>query len=429
MANLRPFRAIRYNPKKIQRLQDAISPPYDVISKSQQSQLYQAHPNNFIRLILGREKKPDNNNSNKYLRAKQAFNEWRKKKILIQDDTPAIYVYEQSFRLENKAFQRNGFIALLKLESADKGVVLPHEKTFCKPKKDRLSLLKATQANLCPVFGMYRDTNNKIEDILKKAKKMPVLATLGFEGIKNRLWKIEDADTIKNIVCLMRPKKIFIADGHHRYETACHYHKLTRKLKDLESGWIMMYFSNLYSPGLKILPTHRVIRDIDGNILKKILSLLNADFSVIKMTSSRELFSRLKSAGEKEHPFGLCLGKGKHYLLKLRKYPAVNRPGAKSSSHYLKLDTVILHKLILEKILRLKNKENNNIFYTRDEKEAIRLVEGGKYKIAFFMNPPKAAQISAIAEAAEKMPHKSTYFYPKPVSGLVINSLRKDALI
>ena len=196
-----------------------------------------------------------------------------RKKILIQDDTPAIYVYEQSFRLENKAFQRNGFIALLKLESADKGVVLPHEKTFCKPKKDRLSLLKATQANLCPVFGMYRDTNNKIEDILKKAKKMPVLATLGFEGIKNRLWKIEDADTIKNIVCLMRPKKIFIADGHHRYETACHYHKLTRKLKDLESGWIMMYFSNLYSPGLKILPTHRVIRDIDGNILKKILSL------------------------------------------------------------------------------------------------------------------------------------------------------------
>ena len=147
------------------------------------------------------------------------------------------------------------------------------------------------------------------------------------------------------------------------------------------------------------------------------------------MTSSRELFSRLKSAGEKEHPFGLCLGKGKHYLLKLRKYPAVNRPRAKSSSHYLKLDTVILHKLILEKILRLKNKENNNIFYTRDEKEAIRLVEGGKYKIAFFMNPPKAAQISAIAEAAEKMPHKSTYFYPKPVSGLVINSLRKNALI
>lgn len=429
MADIRPFRAIRYNPQKIQRLQDVISPPYDVISKSQQARLYQAHPNNFVRLILGKEKKPDNNRSNKYLRAKQALNEWLKKKILIQDDTPAIYAYEQSFRLENKAFKRNGFIALLRLESADKGVILPHEKTFCKPKKDRLSLLKATQANLCPVFGMYRDPDNKIAAILEEARRMPSLAKVEFEGVKNRLWKIADKNTIEDVVRLMRSKKIFIADGHHRYETAGHYHRLMKKSKDLESGWIMMYFADLHSEGLKVLPTHRVIRGIDGSVLKNILSLLSPDFSVVKITSSRELFSRLKSSGDKEHPFGLCLGKGKYYLLKLKECRKIKRAGANLSSPYLKLDTVILHKLILEKILRLKNKENNFILYTRDEKEALRLVEGRKYKIAFFMNPPKAIQISAIAEAAQKMPHKSTYFYPKPISGLLINSLRKNAII
>jgi len=429
MAKIRPFRAIRYNQKKIPRLQDAISPPYDVISKSQQARLYQAHPNNFIRLILGKEKKSDNNHANKYLRAKQAFNDWLKKEILLQDALPAIYAYEQSFRLENKAFQRNGFIALLKLESADKGVVLPHEKTFCKPKKDRLSLLKATQANLCPVFGMYRDPDNKIDAILKEVQKKPALNKIEFEGVKNRLWKIEDKRTIEDIIRLTRRKKIFIADGHHRYETACHYHKLMKKSKDVESGWIMMYFANLNSQGLKVLPTHRVIRGIDRLALKNILSLLSPDFSIIKITSPGELFSRLKACADKEHPFGLCAGKGKYYLLKLKKRAAGHKTETKGSRDYLELDTVILHKLILEKILRLKDKENNNIIYTRDEQDVLRLVEGGKYQAAFFMNPPKAIQISAIAEAAQKMPHKSTYFYPKPVSGLVINNLRKNALI
>ncbi len=429
MANLRAFRAIRYNPKKIQRLQEAIAPPYDVISKTQQARLYQAHPNNFIRLILGKENKSDNKSSNKYLRAKQDFNKWLKEEILIQDKSPAIYVYEQSFRLEDTPFQRNGFIALLKLESADKGVVLPHEKTFCKPKKDRLGLLKATQANLCPVFGMYCDRENKIEAILEKTKKSKPLAKVRFEGIENRLWKMEDPGAIEAIVRLMRPKKIFIADGHHRYETACHYHKLTRKSPELESGWIMMYFSNLYSPGMKILPTHRVIRDVDGEVLKNILSLLNADFTIVKTASSRELFSRLKASPPKEHPFGLCLDRGRYFLLRLKESRWKPQAKTNASNCYLKLDTVILHKLILEKLLRLKNKENGNILYTRDGLEAARLVESGEYKAAFFMNPPKAIQISAIARAAEKMPHKSTYFYPKPVSGLVINSLRKDALI
>ncbi len=429
MANLRAFRAIRYNPKKIQRLQEAIAPPYDVISKTQQARLYQAHPNNFIRLILGKENNSDNKSSNKYLRAKQDFNKWLKKDILIQEESPAIYVYEQSFRLDNKPFQRNGFIALLKLESADKRVVLPHEKTFCKPKKDRLSLLKATQANLCPVFGMYCDQDNKIENILEKTKKSGPLAKARFEGIENRLWKMEDPAAIAAVVRLMRPKKIFIADGHHRYETACHYHKLTQKKPELESGWIMMYFSNLYSPGMKILPTHRVIRDVDGKVLKNIISLLDTDFTIVKADSSRELFSRLKSSPAQTHPFGLCLGKGGYFLLKLKKSRGITKSGTKASNGYLKLDTVILHKLILEKILRLKNKENGNIIYTRDEQEAVRLVESGEGKIAFFMNPPKPLQISAIAQAAEKMPHKSTYFYPKPVSGLLINSLKKDALI
>lgn len=421
MAVIKAFSALRYNLEKIKNLPSVVTPPYDVISARQQSQFYRAHKHNFIRIILGQEKKGDNQQNNKYTRAGAYLEKWIKEKVFIQDNAPSIYIYEQLFDFEGKKISRLGFIALLKLEPSGKGVVFPHEKTFCKPKEDRLRLIKTTRANLSPIFGLYSDSEERIENLIKSACRREALLDFKFEGVKNRLWLINNPGFISKLKRLTRDKKIFIADGHHRYEVACLYNKLTRSSGEVNSDYIMMYFSALQSDGLKVMPTHRVINNLPIRNPRLIREALLKYFIVEDFNNHKALTKELKSVKTGGHFFGLYLGNKIFYLLKLRK------GSKKITQHppdsYKDLDVVILHNIIFKKILGIKENKDQQTLYTRDEDLAINLVDSKKYQAAFLMNPPNPRQISAISEGLKKMPHKSTYFYPKPLSGLVINKL------
>lgn len=420
MARIAAFSGIRYNQKKIKDLKSAVTPPYDVISRTQESEFYKANKYNFIRIILGKEKIGDTRRDNKYTRAKGFFKKWLNERVFIEDKEPCVYIYEQSYNFKGKRLNRIGFISLLELEPPGKGMVFPHEKTFCKPKEDRLALLEAVEANLSPIFGLYSDRELRIDKLLKSGCSAKPVIDLKFEGVENRLWKVSDDNFIRRLAKLMQDKKIFIADGHHRYEVACFYHKLMRGSKKIKSGWTMMYFCNLESKGLKVFPTHRVIRNIAPKITEKLFLLLSRHFLIQSVRSIKELFLKLKAAKSNEHLFGLYLGKKRFYLLRLK-----NNQTAFSRNNP---DVVILHNLILSESIGIKEKGNAeaDILHTRDERLAMKLVDDREYRAAFFMNPPHPAQISAMAGLCRKMPHKSTYFYPKPLSGLVINSLKRS---
>ncbi|OGX27019.1 MAG: hypothetical protein A3J51_02060 [Omnitrophica WOR_2 bacterium RIFCSPHIGHO2_02_FULL_45_21] len=460
MAEIIPFRGLRFNQEKIRELKLALSPPYDVISAAEQSRLYKAHKYNVVRIILGKEKKSDDALHNRYSRARGFFKSWLRQGILIQDKKPSIYIYEQSYIFEGRRLRRIGFIALLKLEPPDKGVILAHEKTFSKPREDRLKLLQSTEANLSPIFGLYPDEHFIIERLLAGYRRTASIADFEFEGTRNRLWRIDSSNFIQALTKLIRRKIIFIADGHHRYEAAYYYKKLMSKKRALNAStaftanpelsrrisadYVMMYFCNLASGGLKILPTHRVIRNIPKVELATLPLILQSYFTILPVSSRKELFSRLRLPGASpprrasQHEFGLYLKDKGFYLLKLKqktilntdKPPRLRRGDSRSHSCYNSLDVVILHNLILDKLIGIKeeNAGAQNILYTRDEQEAMRLVKNQEYDCAFFLNPPSPRQVSAIAaRSLRKMPHKSTYFYPKPLSGLVINGLGKNA--
>ena len=430
MAEISAFCGLRYNPTLVKKIEKVVCPPYDVISPEQQNKLHASSRENFIRLILGKAKKGDTSGHNKYTRAGDFLKDAIRKKVFVQDSLPAIYLYEQEYRLAAHGYKRLGFIALLRLEPAGKGVVFPHEKTFCKPKQDRLSLLKATQVNLCPIFGLYDADDAAVDARLRKHAKAKPLYDFFFEGIRNKLWKIEDREFIRGLTQAMADKQIFIADGHHRYEVASLYHRLARKrtVARSRSDYVMMYFCNLRNQGLRVLPTHRVVRNVSQEIISQLPALLENYFKLSPCANLPELLLQLKKrAGRRA--FGLFLGANRFYLLDVRATPAKKKPVVSQGDYcYNNLDVVLLHSLVFSKLLKLKKQHHHDadIVYARDEKQAVSLVKSKKYQAAFFMNPPSPREISSIARCFKKMPHKSTYFYPKPVSGLVINMLKKE---
>lgn len=425
MARISAFCGLRYNPQKIKKIEKVVSPPYDVISLEQQEKFYKSHQNNFIRLILGKEENRDSSLNNKYTRAGCLLKEYIREHIFVQDREPSVYLYEQGYTFEEAHYRRLGFIALLKLEPIGRGVVFPHENTLCKPKQDRLSLLKATQANLSPIFGLYAD-DSEIDRLLKSHANVKPLCDFFFEGVSNKLWKVSEPKFIQKLTRAMNNKQIFIADGHHRYEVASLYHKLTQKSQSVQSGYVMMYFCNLKNQGLKVLPTHRVVRNASPEIISRLPVLLEEYFKVTSFSSLPMLLTQLKGMVGRR-AFGLCLGERKFYLFDFKATPVEKKPIVSEGNYcYNNLDVVLLHSLVFGTMLKLKKQHyhDGDIFYTRDERYAVTLVKGKKYQAAFFMNPPSPHEISAIARCFKKMPPKSTYFYPKPVSGLVINSLK-----
>jgi len=441
MANILPFRGIFYNREKIKELLRVLAPPYDIIPGEAQERYYQMSPYNVIRLILEKKFPGDNETNNRYTRSAQFFHKWLEEEILIKDDSPAIYLLEQEYELRSDIFgeaetgagkgkiiKRRGFIALAQLEDFSKGIVRPHEGTMAEPKRDRLNLLRACRANFSQIFTTYEDPENRIDRLWEeKRKEAPVIDLINGENIKHKLWRIDDQKSLNWIVEGMRDKKLFIADGHHRYESALEYRNELRKsnphhMVKEDYNYVMSYFVNMKNGGLKILPTHRAIRNFEGFDGKRLIVEAEKYFDVRILTDLKQLLAELKNEKVK-HKIGMYMGENKFYLLTLKDERIIKGLIKGRAEIFCQLDVVILHTLIIEKVLKISPESQESITYSEKINETVRKVRDGSHCVAFFLRPVKVSEFKAIVEAREIMPKKSTFFYPKLLSGLVINKI------
>ena len=431
MVEVTSFKGLIYSNKKIIKLDDVMSPPYDIISESMQNELYKKNEYNFVRLILGKIFSDDTDTNNRYSRAKQLFDTWQKYEILIPSVIPAIYPYKIDYIINKTKKQMNGFFVLLKLDPEYKSVKA-HEKTLSKPKADRLNLLRSCSANLEPIQLMYMDQNDSIQRTIDSALNAPLIKVKGYDGFTHQLWQLDDSEVIKTITDELKNKLLFIADGHHRYQTSVNYaNEKKEQTKNTDSNapfnYIMVVLCNMFDPGLSILPTHRLIKMSNVNfdeLIRKLEKYFVIEKKFIRDKQKnyekigKEIISNI--ATENHHKFALII-KDMYFILTLKDGGIMDELAADHSETWRKLDVSILHKLILEKFLGIDEKNlENHVKYTRENTEAIQFVDEGKYDFSFFINPTKIDQLKKIADASEHMPQKSTYFLPKMLSGLVM---------
>lgn len=427
MAIVKPFKGLLYNPSKIKHLANVMAPPYDVVSPAMQDALYNKDPRNIVRVILGKDEPSDNARCNKYIRAGKYLEGWIKDSVIRRDKKPAVYLYLQTYKVKEKAYRRYGFIALMKLDAGKKNKVMPHEHTFAKPKEDRLNLMRAVKANMSCIFALFDDKGNKVMSLLKSyAGKRPSIIDIAIDGVGHKLWSITEPAVIGRIARLMKDKGVIIADGHHRYETAVNFFGEMRRKEGRSAakyGYAMMYFTGMADPGLAVLPTHRVLKDAGvrefGDIEKKVAPYFRVD----RFDSAKEMLEHIGGLPG-NCVFGVYFKGGKAALLWLKDKRAPLRAVKETrSSAWKSLDVTILHRFLFGHIMGFSDEKqgDENIIYTRDDDEAIALVDSGRCGAAFFMRPTKVREVKAVAEKGERMPHKSTYFYPKLLSGLVIN--------
>jgi len=432
MARILPFPALRYNPARV-RLADVVTQPYDKITAEMQERYYSASPYNLVRIILGK-REPGDNGQNVYTRATTTFSQWRQEGIFLQDHAPTLYAYTQEFAVPGspeRRLERQGFIALGEVEPYDAGVVFRHEGTHSGPKTDRLNLLRATRAHFGQIFMLYNDPAGEIDSTLAKVARYPADIEVRDEyDVRHRLWPIPGL--LEFIRRRMENTQLIIADGHHRYETALNYQRERREQDSVapppgEAAYdrVMMTFVNMYSEGLVILPTHRVIAGLESFREEQFLESAQVLFHVeqVQVSDAAQATAMLRSAGN-EGAALLAVTQAASYLLRAR--PAeVERTLGQLSAHQRALDVVILHKLGLELVLGISEeaiREQRHIAYLRDAGEAIARVRNGA-NVAFLMNPVQIEQVRDTAFAGEVLPQKSTDFYPKLLSGLTIYAL------
>ena len=431
MVEVAPFQGIVYNQDKIRKLDDVMSPPYDIISPKMQDELYEKSPFNFVRLILGKQNPNDNDNDNRYIRAKKSFEKWIDESVFIKSDKPAIFPYKIEYKVDGKSKKMNGFFVLLKIDP-DYKQVLAHERTLSKPKADRLNLMRQSKSNLEPIQLLFMDENDIIRKNIDSSLKNSIISVKGYDGFKHSLYKIEDEGVIEAVVDELNDKILFIADGHHRYQTAINFanemrEKTGNKAKDAPFNYRMVILANMFDEGLSILPTHRLIKMKDIN--KKDIILKLSEYFEIKEHKfdgdqdnpdilAKNIIKDIET--ENDHKFAMYF-KDAYYILKLKNEAVMENFAADRSKTWRTLDVSILHKIILEYIMGI-NESNleDHVKYTRSDEEAISFVKDGHYDLSFLMNATKIEELRAIAEAGEHMPQKSTYFLPKMLSGLVL---------
>lgn len=431
MVTIKPFKGLHYNHQKITSLDLVMSPPYDIISPTMQDQLYHQHPNNFVRLILGKQKPTDTTTDNRYTRAQHLFTQWQQEHILTQDDTPAIYPYKIQYTINDTPITMSGFFTLLKLDPTYQ-YVRAHERTLSKPKADRLNLMKACQANLEPIQLLYIDDTDHIRKNIEPTLQKPLIQIKGYDGFKHTLYKINDTTLITQIHDFLKDNILFIADGHHRYQTAINYAQEQQQTTqntnpDAPFNYRMVILANMFDPGLAILPTHRLITHPTLNILE-LLTQFDPYFTIEshKIEKNKQdstqlahhIMNTIKT--ENDHKFALYT-KDTYYILTLKDETIMNKLAPDRSSTWRSLDVSILHKIIIEKLMKItENTLEDDVKYTRDDSEALDLVNNDTYTLSILMNPTKIEELKAIADAGEHMPQKSTYFLPKMLSGLVM---------
>lgn len=419
MANIRAFRGLRYSPEV--RIDDCICPPYDIISEDEREELYKKSEYNIIRIEFGKEFEGDDEKNNKFTRAKRYLDEWIEKGILRFDEKESVYVLEQEFEVEGRKYRRTGLIVLLELVDFEEGIVIPHEFTLSKPKQERLNLLRHTHANISSIFGLYEDKEFMIKKILDdiKAKKEDI----SYSGIGTfeRMWIVSDDSIIESLKRLFADKKIFIADGHHRYETALEYKKEMMQKedynKDADYNYIMITLTALEDEGIVILPTHRIVlsSDVTEDVF---IEKLRVKFEVEK---GEYKLLKEKLLNYKKYAFLIYTYNKNFYLARL-KDPENALKDIEGSKAYKNLDVVVLQKLILNDILNITDEDilyQRNLKYTKSDKELIDVVDSGA-KYGFILNPTLVEELKDVSLSGEKMPQKSTYFYPKLMTGNVI---------
>ncbi|MHB8983979.1 MAG: DUF1015 domain-containing protein [Carboxydocellales bacterium] len=430
MAVIVPLKGVRYHSAKVGDVSKVITPPYDVIDAAAQNMYYERNPYNVIRLELNQTTAEDNETNNRYTRAAHTFRQWLSQGVLVHDPKPSLYLYQQEFQVKGETLVRSGFICGVKAEDYSKGSVLPHEETLPKHKADRLDLMRASLANFSPIFGLYSDPQYVVEALLAGAKTQstPDIEVVDDSGVVNRLWVISDADAVAKITQFMADKKIFIADGHHRYETAVNFGKEMSTQGKQGYDFVLIALVNLYDKGLVVFPTHRLVHNVANLNTAKLITALADNFLVEKLPASTSLddfLAKLEIAGESSPSFGIYTQDKLFYLLKLQAEFSLDKLDLENrSTAWKRLDVSILHTLILDKHLGIGSQQcadESNLTYTRDEVYALQAVENLSAQLCFFMNPTKVEEVTNIATGGEKMPQKSTYFYPKIVTGLVIN--------
>jgi uncharacterized protein (DUF1015 family) len=432
MAHIEPFRALRYDPARV-AVSQAATQPYDKITPQMQDAYYAASPYNLVRIILGKRLATDGPGNNPYTRAAECFSGWRQQGILRQDAEPAIYYYCQTFTVPGGTtpLERRGFIALGRVEDYSAGIVFRHEQTLAKPKADRLDLLRATRAHFGQIFMLYSDPQGDIDKALV-SDASPIMGLTDEYGVVHRVWQISSARTIALVQSAMQEKKLIIADGHHRYETALTYRNERRaalgSARDVSAPYefVMMTFVNMDAPGLLILPTHRVVHGLPSFSMENFRENANQFFTADEVDPSLDARRAAAILREAAHTGTalLAVASDRAFLLSRPKSP----PSVfkEVSLRQQGLDVVQLHKCLLEGAIGISEeaiRDQKNVTYIRDTTEAMAQVREGKADVAFLMNPARMQQVKDIAFGGEVLPQKSTDFFPKLLSGLTIYAL------
>ncbi|MDA8079895.1 MAG: DUF1015 domain-containing protein [Nitrospiraceae bacterium] len=413
MAEVIPFRGVLYNVPRLPRSsgEDLLAPPYDIITPEYQEELYRRSPYNIVRIDFGRQLPGDDSAHNRYTRAKESLDLWLKDEVLIRSDRPCFYSYEISYTIGNKRKDLRGFLGLVRLEELGKGNIHPHEYTHSKPKKDRLSLMRICNANISPIFSLYSGKERKTSSILSDVNRSkPYLQARDRDGSVHRLWEIADPDALDTIRKEVAGSAVFIADGHHRYETALEYQREMRIKEGPSDGprpydYVLMFLAHVSDEGLTILPTHRLVENLPADAL----DLLASDFRIEEMTDGFDIPGAI--AGKRD-VFGLYTGGQTWRRLTYTGEGVHGAPPALRD-----LDVTILHDLIFKQLLDI-----DRVSYEMDVAKCLRAVRDGEFAAAFFLNPTKVEDVERVALSSLRMPPKSTYFYPKLLTGLVLNT-------
>jgi len=429
MADIKAFRAWRYDTQVAGPAQTLITPPYDVIDAAAQQAYYEANPYNIIRLEWGQTDPQDDENHNRYTRAAADFAAWRQTGVLKRDAQPALYPYVQEFTIDGRSFRRRGFLATIKAAGYADGQVLPHEETLPGHKEDRYRLMQACLANFSPVFGLYEQQDRAIDQALEQATagQPPLLDVTDEAQTRHVLWRVADADIVRQVEQALKAQKIYIADGHHRYETA------SRFASDLAAQGIegcdrlLIHLVNLHDPGLVVLPTHRLVKNLEDFSPTALQhALTDVGFAVLPQDDLASLQEQMLASPPDIVPFGLYT-EGQYDLLLLdRDDPVISDVQKNFSAAYQHLDVSIAQALILDALCGIGQEQlaaGEQLDYCRRADEAVAAVKSGDYQLALLLNATRISDLLAVSAMGEKMPQKSTYFYPKVIAGLVINEL------
>lgn len=422
MTTVIPFKAVRFNEQKV-NLSSVVSPPYDIISAEKQKHLLELSTYNLVHIDFGK----DLPGEDKYARAAGYFQEWLKKNVLIREERPAVYFYSQQYAIRGEKRIRYGFLALLKLDEGHKANVFGHEHTHLEAKEDRLRLIRQVKANTSPIFVIFSDKKKLIRQNLMPyaVSEKPFIDIIDDDKINHKLWRIEDEDILNKVRIKMEQENIVIADGHHRYEVSCAYRdEMKRKLGSTNGtesfNYILAYFTNLDTAGLTVFPIHRIIKFSSRPDMPALIEGLKKNFYIEEFRDKTRFLFLMQKAGTAEHVIGMYNGGSAYWMLRLKNIRALNNLMSEKGPEYRKLDVSMLNYAVFKDVMNM-DPSDPSITFSPNTEELIRRTDDDPSHLLFILNPTKVNQIVSVALSGEKMPPKSTYFYPKVLSGLVIN--------